>query len=229
MMLDVCKIYQNLSPENPLKSLNFNDFEFVFKGLVSQNYKSGSKIFESGQRVTGIFLILDGVVKISQMIAKKSVTIRFAGDLEMIGQRSVFSSLTFKGSAICKTDVKVVLLPLTSIQGLLLKPDFACSFIKFIVNEIERAEKILLEERTYNVSTRLIKAIKSISKRYGVEEKNGNSKIPFKMTKVELADLVGASKEVVIRQMSEWKTMGLILEDKKQFIFTKEFLSRFTR
>ncbi|MCB0361976.1 MAG: cyclic nucleotide-binding domain-containing protein [Bdellovibrionales bacterium] len=62
-------------------------------------YKKGEFIFLSDDLVKGIYWVKCGIVKISQTLGERAVTIRFATKDEWIGHPSIFTSNTSGGTA----------------------------------------------------------------------------------------------------------------------------------
>lgn len=61
-----------------------------------------------------------------------------------------------------------------------------------------------------NVESRLAKAILQLAERFGKEERGGEILLTLKLSQQELANMVGATREFVNRQLRGWQDQGII-------------------
>lgn len=222
--------FKNRLPEhNPFKRLENEMFLQVFSDLQIQKFAPNTKVFESGQSVFGVFQIVTGVLKVHQSIHDALLTVRMAGDGDWAGHRSIFTSLKYRGTAVTKTDVEAYLVPTERIHQLILIPQFADAFIRMVCTDLEASEKTIYDYQRLSVPNRLLNLFKKLNQRFGQKSAEGFVTIPFKLSKVEIANMIGASEEVVIRQLSDWRKKGLLQEEGKQFSLSDEILNRVTR
>lgn len=146
-----------------------------------------------------------------------------------LGIALFFTSSKYRGTAVSKTKVTAYLIPTETIHKLILIPQFADAFIRLVCTDLEVSEKIIADYQYLNVPKRLLNLFKLLSRRFGQKTKEGCAEIPFKLSKVEIANVIGASEEVVIRQLSEWRKKGILLEESKHFLLSKELLNRVSR
>jgi CRP-like cAMP-binding protein len=196
----------------------------------SREFRKGDFLFRSGDPVHGIYCLGEGAVKILQEVsAGHEVALRFACRGEWVGHRSVFTSDTYRGSAQARGRVTASFVPtalLTSLFGR--NRTFADRLIRLIARDLEGAERRLMEYQRLNVPSRLILLFRSLDEKFGVRAANGR-RLSVALTKVELSELIGASQEVVIRQLSKWKRERLIEETGKRFLLSDRLLERVVR
>ena len=72
-----------------------------------------------------------------------------------------------------------------------------------------------------NVRERLAELFLMLNKSYGVQELN-RTKLDIKLTREEIASMVGTANETVIRFISEFKDEGLIEQDGKTIYILDE-------
>jgi CRP-like cAMP-binding protein len=72
-----------------------------------------------------------------------------------------------------------------------------------------------LSDRTQNMSllnveSRLAKAILQLAERFGKEERRGEISLTLKLSQQELANMIGATRELVNRRLRGWQDQGII-------------------
>jgi CRP/FNR family cyclic AMP-dependent transcriptional regulator len=61
-----------------------------------------------------------------------------------------------------------------------------------------------------NVESRLAKAILQLAERFGKEERRGEIMLTLKLSQQELANMVGATRELVNKRLRTWQDQGII-------------------
>jgi CRP-like cAMP-binding protein len=193
-------------------------------------FARGDFLFRSGDPVTGIYRILEGIVKFTQPTGTgKALTVRFATPGGSAGYRSVFTSQTYRGSAIAKEAVEAQLISSEVLLKLFQSNRaFALFLIRQIARDLDRTEQRLLEFQKLGLPSRLIALLRSLDEQFG-NDAGPWRQLSIRLSKVELAELVGASVETVVRQLSRWKRDGLIEEKGKRISISPRLLRRIIR
>lgn len=218
-----------MNESNPLSALSKAELCELSSRIKQYNFKKGEFLFQSGDPVLGIFCISSGIAKVTQTQGTREVVVRLVTDGDWVGHRSIFTSPTYRGSAQVKELTRVCLISTETLLHLFSSnKDFAYRLIRLIAHDLENAERRLLEQQKLNVPTRLISLFRVLDKKFGIECKDGRA-LSAKISKVELAEMVGASQEVVSRQLSKWKKENLLREQGKKIFLSNRLLSRVTR
>lgn len=214
---------------NPFSALTSEQEIALAAQTVQRTFKAGDYLFRSGDPVKGIFSIKSGVARISQLQGDKEITVRFAAAGEWVGHRSVFTSDTYRGSARAKENLRADFVPSESLLHLLgTNRNFADRLIRLIARDLDAVERRLVEQQKLSVPSRLISLFRSLDKTLGKADVHGRL-LSTKITKVEIGEMVGASQEVVSRQLSKWKKEGLLREDGKRILLSNRLLERVIR
>jgi CRP/FNR family transcriptional regulator len=148
---------------------------------------------------------------------------------DWVGHRSIFTSEVYRGSAQAKEGTRVFFASTAVLFRFFeANKNFAHQLIRLIAHDLEAAESRLAERRELSVPTRLISLFRRLDGKFG-EPAEGGRLIKTKLSKVELAQMVGASQEVVSRQISKWKKARLLHESGKQFHLSDKLLNRIIR
>lgn len=195
----------------------------------SRVFKKGRWLFRSGDNVEGLFCILSGVVKITQCQSSREIVLRLASTGDWAGHRSIFTSDTYRGSARAKEDTRAFMVPTkTLLKFFGGNPEFANQLIRLISRDLENTERQLFEHQKLNVPSRLISLFRVLDQKFGEQSPEGRL-LSAKLSKVELAQMVGASQEVVSRQLSKWKKENLLREKGKRIFLSNKLLERVIR
>ncbi len=201
----------------------------VSENKVMNTYKKGNTIFFQGNPPFGLYCVNSGKIKISKIgnDGKESI-IRIAQPGDVLGHRSLFShenytatATTIEDAAICFIDKKFIY---KAIQE---QPSIALNLIQKLSQEMGAAEAKSASMFQKNVRERLAELFLTLSKTYGVQEKKG-IRLDIKLTREEMASMIGTANETVIRFISEFKDEGIIDQDGKViYILDEEKLLEF--
>jgi len=195
----------------------------VSDSKVMNTYKKGHTIFFQGNPPFGLYCINSGKIKVSKIgpDGKESI-IRIASNGDVLGHRSLFShenytatATVIEDAAICFIDKKFIYKAIHD------EPSVALHLIEKLSHEMGTAEAKNASMSQKNVRERLAELFLMLRKSYGIEEK-GRIRLDIKLTREEIASMVGTANETVIRFISEFKDEGLIEQDGKTIYITDE-------
>jgi CRP-like cAMP-binding protein len=183
---------------------------------VMNNYKKGQTIFFQGNPPFGLYCINSGKIKVSKLgnDGKESI-IRIAGPGDVLGHRSLFSQENYTATATVIEDAAICFLDKKFIYKAVEKePTIALNLIQKLSKEMGSAEARSAALSQKNVRERLAELFLMLKKTYGVQEEN-RWRLDIKLTREEMASMVGTANETVIRFISEFKEEGLIEQEGK--------------
>jgi CRP-like cAMP-binding protein len=196
---------------------------------VINTYKKGHTIFFQGNPAFGLYCVKSGKIKISKIgnDGKESI-MRIAGGGDVIGHRSLFSEENYTATAtvieeaaICFIDKKFIYKAVHD------EPSVALQIIQKLSKEMGSAETKTASMSQKNVRERLAELFLTLTKAYGIKE-NGKIRLDIKLTREEMASMVGTANETIIRFISEFKDEGIIEQKGKEiFIIDEKKLAEF--
>lgn len=197
-------------------NLNFSEIEDVSHHKITNHYKKGQNLFVQGTHPFGLYCISSGNIKLTQtgVDGKESILrIVHAGDI--LGHRSLFTDEDFAKTATAMEDTEVCFIEKKYILGLIEKnPSVALNIINKLSRDMGYAENKLSSLHQKNVRERLAELLLSLKATHGVKEDN-RWKIELKLTREEMATMIGTANETLIRFMTEFKDAGIIEQDGK--------------
>ncbi|UCH83934.1 MAG: Crp/Fnr family transcriptional regulator [Candidatus Latescibacterota bacterium] len=180
-------------------------------------YRKGQTIFAEGIPPTGLFCIHEGKVKVFKTGSQgREKIMRFAKSGDVIGYRSLISGEPATVSAAALEDSVICCIPRETFFKLI-KADggFSMRIIKLLTDELARAEEEIVHLAQKPVRERLAEALVILRETYGTEEGDGST-LDVRLTREELAGMVGTAIETLVRTLGEFKREGIITTEKKK-------------
>lgn len=179
-------------------------------------YKKGQTLFMQGNSPQGLFCINSGKIKISKIGPEgKEAIIRIAAAGDVLGHRSLFSDEPYAATATIIEDAIICFLERKFIQQTLQnEPTVAMNFIQKLSKAMGEAEERTASLAQKSVKSRLAELLLSLKRKYGVHEQD-RWKLDIKLSREEMASIIGTANETVIRFISEFKFDGLIAQEGK--------------
>lgn len=146
-----------------------------------------------------------------------------AGDF--IGYLDLLEEQQYRESAVALEESEVIIIPRDDFFSLIHKNrDVAAKFIKILSDNLAEKEERLLKLAYSSVRKRVAEALLLVEKQY---KKEGEQKFKLSISREDLANIVGASTETVIRTLSDFKDEKLIeITSGKITIINSDKLSR---
>lgn len=204
-------------------SLERSSLEGLSRHKVMNNYKRGHTIFFQGNPPFGLYCINEGKIKIAKIgnDGKESI-IRIAGPGDVIGHRSLLGKENYTATATVIEDASVCFIDKKHITDVIYeKPELALKVIEKLSKEMGQAEARNASMSQKNVCERLAELLLSLKKKYGIKEDHG-WKLDIKLTREEMAALIGTANETVIRTISDFKNEGILDQIGKTIYITDE-------
>jgi CRP-like cAMP-binding protein len=202
--------------------LDFKELQDVSEHKVSNIYKKGQTLFVQGNHPYGIYCISKGNIKLTKVgpDGKESI-VRIVAGGDILGHRSLFTEDNYSATATAMEDTEVCFIDKKFIlQKIKEEPSVALHIINKLSRDMGIAEKKLTSLHQKNVRERLAELLVSLKTTHGVKEGN-RFKIELKLTREEMATMIGTANETLIRFMTEFKDAGIIEQDGK-IIYIKD-------
>lgn len=207
--------------EGIFKNIPDDQIKKVSEKKVHTNYKKNTVLFEQGESPSGIFCINDGSIKLTKIGADgKESIIRLVGGGDILGHRSLFTNVNYNATAtVINGPADICFFPKSAILELVNEnPSIAFAIIEKLGKEMGAAEEKVVSFYQKNVRERLAELLLLLKNKYGEKRENGEWKINLKLTREEMATMIGTANETLIRFVSELKEENLIRQEGKNII-----------
>jgi CRP/FNR family transcriptional regulator, polysaccharide utilization system transcription regulator len=209
-----------------LKALNKDEILRIADCKSSYTIKKGEAIFSEGENVNGIFCIKDGVCKMTKLSANgNEQIIKLITKGELLGQRSMISDEPVNLNAVAVEDMEVCFIPKTEIMQFFNQNNqFSMNVLKTICGDLKDADEHLVAMAQKPVKQRLAETLLYLYDNFGIDQDNS---LKIKLSREEIAGMVGTATESCIRLLSEFNKQGIIeLSGKKIIISDRNKLTK---
>jgi CRP-like cAMP-binding protein len=202
-----CSVLQNCSPSC------LSEISAVKRCFV---YVKGQRILMQGTEAEGVYFINTGKVKVFKSDKEdKQLILRFAKAGEILGfcnmdghTEQPISAMALDDTIICYLDNKDFLNIIKD------NPELALGLLKFYNKELSNAEDKSLKLARMNVPAKVADALMTMYEAYGTNGKNLT--LNLALSRQDIANLAGTTKEQVSKTLSELKSKGIIRTKGKQ-------------
>lgn len=182
--------------------------------LISENrrvtiFRKKQHLFSEGNYPSNLYFLNKGKIKTykANEDGREYITSLYK-DGDFIGYLDLLEEKTYRESAMALEDSEVYIIPREDFYTLLYQNrDVAGKFIKILSDNLADREERLLKLAYNSVRKRVAEALLFVEKQY---KEDPNYKSEVSITREDLASIVGASKETVIRTLADFKDENLI-------------------
>jgi CRP-like cAMP-binding protein len=223
LILSLPKIYKNMTKffEEPIcrdcnleirtifKKLTPDQIDYLTANKSCNIVKKGTLLYQEGNRVSGIYCVNKGVLKIFKTGTEgKEQIIKFAKKGDIIGYRSVIISEPACTSVKVLDDAVLCHISSQDLYHLLkVNSEFGIEMLQIACKELGEANDYLTDIAQKSVKERLAEILLHLKDEFGV---TNEGIININLTREELANIIGTATESVIRLLSEFKSDGII-------------------
>lgn len=203
-------IFCDLSPER---------LEVLNQAKTTNSYARGQKIYYEGNPPKGVFCVASGQVKVFKSGADgKETILRLAGPGDVLGYRSLLSDAEHGSTAEVIQDAMICFIDKHFIVNITKEdPLLAFNIMRRLGSELARTETRLSNMINKGVRERLSELLMVLQQTRG-KKVGGGVEIDVRLTRAELASMIGATSETVIRLLSDFRDEGYLLLEGKRII-----------
>lgn len=180
-------------------------------------YKKGEIIFHEGQPGSAFYLIESGRIKIYKLAEDgRELIFSIFGNAEIFGDVPVFDGGRYPASAAAIVDTETLYITRADFEALINDfPQIGLKIIRVLGKRLRRAHRLVMEMAVKSVPQRLAGLLLRLAEEYGRPE-DGAVLIELPLSRQEIADLIGVSRETATRELSKFGRSGVVeLEGKK--------------
>ena len=207
------------------------DLDFIRNKMAMRNYKRGEVIFHQFDEGDRLFIVIQGLVKISKTSLdgrEKDLAIMRPGDC--FGELSLLDGEPRSAAASAVEPTQTgVLLRNDFLELLQRNPNLSAGIIRLLATRFRYSDHAVEELAFLDVPQRVSKKLIELAEVYkGHHDTKGGVIIPTGQE--ELSKMVGASRETVSRVLSSYRDRGLLLTSHKQItIYRLDVLHKMTQ
>jgi CRP/FNR family transcriptional regulator len=204
------EIVKHITSVPLFQGLPKKDIDDLTTIVADQIFAKGQQIFTEGDDATGLFVIIEGRVKIFKLSWEgKEQILHIFGPGEMFGEVAVFAGLKFPANAEAMEKSRIFFFPRSGIIDLIRKnPDLALGMLADLSKRLKRFTSLIEDLSLKEVPGRLAAYLLYLS-----DSKKGSPNLQLDISKGQLASLLGTIPETLSRILGRMKKNGLIETD----------------
>ena len=195
-----------------LARLGIEAMDRIVRASTLVRLRRGETLWQAGQSATAFAVVAVGLVKV--MVpggASRDLVLGLAGPGEGVGECAVLTDGLHDVDAYAFTEsVVIARVPAEPFLSAMEQSGVAALGMARMFGESSRVANRRLALFTSSSEERLAAALTELGERFGDEMENGSTLIPLRLTRAELAALVGTTVETTIRTLSRWSREGLV-------------------
>lgn len=186
-------------------------------GKNANIYKKGQSLFIEGNPPFGLYCLHSGKIKITKTNAEgKETIVRLASQGDVLGHRSLFSDSPYTASATVIEESIVCFVSKKTIMELIKQdPSLSFEIMTKISLQMGAAEERVASLSQKSQRERFAELLLLLKESYGERGEDGRIRLDIKLTREEMASMIGAASENLIRLVSEFKRDGIIEQEGK--------------
>lgn len=187
--------------------------------LVRRQFRQGAAILQQGDPGQMLYLIESGQVRIFlQDEEGQEASVIVYGPGEIFGELAVIDGLPRSASAVAMEDTIVYTLTRDAFREHMRNmPQLALNFLDALSVRVRYTTQQVESLTLHDVSSRLARKLIELARQHGVVKPDG-VQINMALTQSDLAGLVGATRESIIKALGTFRRQGYILTKQNRII-----------
>ena len=168
----------------------------------------GEAFIGEGEKVTGVYFVYEGAVKVHKKWGDKELIVRFAKKGDIVGHRGLgndiyypVSATAIEPSVVCFIDIDFF------VASLKVNQEFLFQLMMFFAEELKVSERKMRNLAHMPVKGRVAQALLALQEKFGSKQ---DGFIDLTLSKQDLASYTGATYETVFRVLNELVKENLV-------------------
>ncbi len=188
------------------------DTDVLTEHCTTRSFPAHSILINEGDQTDSLYVIMDGEVKVyASDESGKEVILNILGPGKYFGELALVDDAPRSASVMTLAPTRVMIISKSNFKKCLAEnPDMSFNLIRSLTKQVRSLTDSVKSLALMDVYGRVAHTLLELSK-----EKDGKQVIEQKLTHQDIANMVGASREMVSRILKDLSTGGYISVDKK--------------
>jgi CRP-like cAMP-binding protein len=220
----------NLKKIDLFKNLSDEELKELEPYLVWTAFKKRGEIFAEGDQPEWFYIVSKGKIKITKLSHEgKEIILELISPTDIFGGVAVLRNFPYPANAVAMEDSEVIKISRKNLMRLVDRfPNLMYCIALQLGDRMKSSYDSLKNIALERVEARIAALLLKLSNKVGIETKEGLA-IDMRLTKQDVADMVGTTVETSIRTFSKFKKQGLLSDrDGKIVIKDREGLTSFS-
>lgn len=185
--------------------------EEIYKISRVRKYEKGRIIFMEGEPGEAFFYIKSGLVKISKLSRDgREHILHVLNEGHVFAEVTLFSNTEYPATAEVLEDAEIGIIKNEDLEKVIKEnPDLSLQMIKYLNKRLVEAHMKIRNLALYDTYERTAQALVKLAEDYGKKSSKGVN-LDINISRQELANIVGTTRETVIRALTAFKKERLI-------------------
>jgi CRP/FNR family transcriptional regulator len=209
------------------KNLTNEELKELAPYLVAERHKKKETVFSEGEPPEWFYIVSSGKVKITKLSHEgKEIILEVISPTDIFGGVAVIRGFPYPANAVAMEDTEVLKISRKNLMRLVDRfPNLMYCMALQLGDRMKSSYDSLKNIALERVEARIAALLLKLAGKVGVQTKDGLL-IDMRLTKQDVADMVGTTVETSIRTFSKFKKQGLVSDtDGKIVIKDKEGLA----
>ena len=210
---------KNLNKIDLFKNLGDDELKELEPYLGTATFKKKEDIFAEGDRPEWFYIVAKGKVKITKLSHDgKEIILEIISPTDIFGGVAVLRNFPYPANAVAMEDTEVVRILRKNLMRLVDRfPNLMYCIALQLGDRMKSSYDSLKNIALERVEARIAALLLKLAGKIGIETKEGLL-IDMRLTKQDVADMVGTTVETSIRTFSKFKKQGLLADSDGKII-----------
>ncbi|MBK5225302.1 MAG: Crp/Fnr family transcriptional regulator [Thermoleophilia bacterium] len=197
-------------------TLSDEELDDIVPSVVKRRLKSNTVIFHENDPAAAFYLVKSGRVKIYKVGPDgREQVLAILSEGQIFGDVPAFDGGPYPATAATMVDSEIYLLRSEDFQDLVRRyPEVALKIIRVLGQRLRQSMELVRDLSFKQVPHRLAGLLLKMSEEYGSETGEGIL-IDLPLSRQELADIVGTSRETITRELKKMEREGMLKVDRR--------------
>lgn len=204
-------------------SLSSKDLNMVTNLITRKAFNKGDVIFSEGEDFDKLFIINQGSIKVYKYNKDgKEQILYILKEGDFLGDLNLLKKDTFKFNSMALEHTSMCIIHKDDFDNLIkTNPDISIKVLEYAHDRIASLENLVQTLTTKDVEARLATLLLNLSRTFGVKTNNG-IEITLPLTREEMANFIGITRETISRKLSYFQSENLIEIPENKSILIKD-------
>lgn len=210
---------KNIKEIELFKNLTTDELKEMDPYLTTALYKKKETIFSEGEAPEWFYIVISGKVKITKISHDgKEIILEIISPYDIFGGVAVIRGFPYPANAVAMEDSDVLKISRKNLMRLVDRfPNLMYCIALQLGDRMKSSYDSLKNIALERVEARIAALLLKLSNKVGVETDEGTL-IDMRLTKQDIADMVGTTVETSIRTFSKFKKDGLVSDADGKFV-----------
>ncbi len=182
--------------------------------IAVERFKKKEKIFSEGDPSDWFYILVRGKVKITKLsLEGREIILELISPIEFFGGIAVLNGFPYPANALAMEDSEIIKIARQNLLKILDRfPSMLYSITSSLGHRLKDFQDTLKNVALERVESRIASVLLKLSNKTGFQKTAETAMLDMKLTKQDIADMVGTTVESCIRIMSKLKKAGILGE-----------------